>query len=530
MVPENAGLRAELEARLRFETLLADLSSKFVNVPSGELDSEIANAQRRVCESLGLDLSALWQSSAETPQLLTLTHLYRPLEGPPLPEPMDGSEYFPWCQQQLAAGELVVVSSLEDLPPVAARDKETWRRFGIKTSLTFPLSTGGGSLFGALSFNTTREERSWPEEIVKRLQLVAQIFANALARRRSEETLRESEERLDLAAKSAGAGLWSLDLSDGCFWVTERARDLFGFSPNEVVTLDLFLSVVHLADRDRMREKVQAFARSKDEFQVDYRIVRPDGSVAWISSHGHAKTRASGEPDRLMGISLDITERKQMEEATRELGGRLINAHEEERARLARELHDDVTQRLARLAIDVGRVEGLTSAPGVDQTMREVREGLVRLSEDIHALSYRLHPSMLEDLGLSEALRTEIDRVSGQESFSVTTKLDGMPESIPHDVALCLFRVAQEALRNVVRHASARTVEITVRVMDDGLQLAVRDDGAGFDPALQRARPTLGLTGIRERVHQLHGELDIESARGRGTTVVAWVPLKRESS
>jgi len=150
----------------------------------------------------------------------------------------------------------------------------------------------------------------------------------------------------------------------------------------------------------------------------------------------------------------------------------------------------------------------------------------VRLSEDIHALSYRLHPSVLEDLGLAEALKTEIERVERQESILVTAKLGEIPEPVPHEVSLCVFRVAQEALRNVARHAKARTAEISVRVLDGGLELAVRDDGAGFEPLLDGNRRSLGLTSMRERVHLLHGELDIESAPGRGTTVVAWVPLK----
>jgi signal transduction histidine kinase len=288
------------------------------------------------------------------------------------------------------------------------------------------------------------------------------------------------------------------------------------------------LSAVHLEDRDLIRDAVQTAIESNDEGRVEYRILWSDGSVRWISSRGRVRHKASGEPDCLMGVSVDITDRKQGEEAARELSGRLINAHEEERARLARELHDDVTQRLARLAIDAGRVEGLVSDPTLGQTIRAVREGLVRLSKDIHALSYRLHPSVLEDLGLAEALKAEIERVARQESLSVTTKLGEISESIPHDVALCLYRVAQEALRNVARHANARTVEISVRVLDGGLQLAVRDDGAGFDSALHHHRQTLGLTSMRERVHLFRGELDIESAPGQGTTVVAWVPLKRE--
>ena len=166
----------ELEDRLRFETLLTDISARFVNLPADQIDGEIVDAQRRVCECLGLELSALWQSSVETPDFVTLTHLYRPLGGPPLPERMDAKEYFPWCLQQVTAGKVIAVST-EEAPAEAARDQEVWRHYGIKSILTFPLSAGGEPLIGALGFNTVREERTWPEALVNRLQLVAQIFS-----------------------------------------------------------------------------------------------------------------------------------------------------------------------------------------------------------------------------------------------------------------------------------------------------------------------------------------------------------------
>lgn len=219
-------------------------------------------------------------------------------------------------------------------------------------------------------------------------------------------------------------------------------------------------------------------------------------------------------------------ERERAASQIRELAGRLIDAQEQERARLARELHDDITQRLARLAIDVGRCELGTSGVPPAETARDVREGLVKVSEDVHALSYRLHPSILEDLGLATALRAESEHFTREESVPVDVKLREIPEEIPHEPALCLFRVAQEALRNIARHARARAVELSLRGLDDGLQLAVRDDGCGFDPAGPRARASLGLVSMRERVHSLAGELDIESAPGRGTTVLAWVPVK----
>ena len=187
-----------LEERLQFEMLLADISAHFVNLPSDQVDGAIEDAQRRVCECLGLDLCALWQWSADAPGLLTMTHIYRSQEGPPLPEPMDAQEYFPWCQLQLEAGKIIAVSSMVELSAEAARDMENFRYLGIKSCLTFPLSLGDGPPIGVLGFNTMRAERTWPETIVKRLQLVTQIFTNALARERAERKLVKSEQRLRL--------------------------------------------------------------------------------------------------------------------------------------------------------------------------------------------------------------------------------------------------------------------------------------------------------------------------------------------
>jgi signal transduction histidine kinase/ligand-binding sensor domain-containing protein len=203
----------------------------------------------------------------------------------------------------------------------------------------------------------------------------------------------------------------------------------------------------------------------------------------------------------------------------------LIASQNAERARIARELHDDLCQRLARLAIDAGQIEN--SPPNSDgrQALREVREGLVQLSEDVHAISYRLHPSVLADLGLAEALRAECERISRRNPIEVVVKVDGIPEDIPREQALCLFRVGEEALQNVIRHASARRVEVVLRGVDGGIQLAVQDDGAGFNPEVQRQRPSLGLSGMQERVHLLNGQLDIESSPGSGTVIVGWLPL-----
>ena len=215
-------------------------------------------------------------------------------------------------------------------------------------------------------------------------------------------------------------------------------------------------------------------------------------------------------------------QRRRSEAAAHEISGRLINAQEEERARLARELHDDITQRLAALAIETHRIEHSSAPPAA---MSFVREGLVRLSEDVHALSYRLHPAILRDLGLIEALRAECEGFS-ECPVQLKVNAEEITERLPQDVALYLFRIAQESLRNVARHARASQTEVRLRRLDRGLQLVVRDNGAGFDPMQHRAGMSLGLASMRQRAVLLGGKIDIESSPGHGTTIVAWVPVK----
>lgn len=228
----------------------------------------------------------------------------------------------------------------------------------------------------------------------------------------------------------------------------------------------------------------------------------------------------------LAGLLLQSARRRRAEREAQGLAGRLVTAHEDERRRLARELHDDVTQRLAGLAIEASRLEHGARNTAAGDTAHSIREGLVELGEDIHALSYRLHPSVIEDLGLVEALRIECDRVAQQGPLQVDFDCQGVPKGLPADAALCLFRVAQEALHNVQRHAGAKGVEVTVGAKDAGVALAVRDDGRGFDTSHRPKRASLGLASMRERIRVLGGRLDIQSTPGSGTALSAWVPLQ----
>jgi len=487
MTHTESNLLKELEERLRFETLLTDISARFVNLPADQIDGEIEEAQRRVCECLGLDLSALWQWSVETPGLITLTHLYRPLGGPPLPEPMDAQEYFPWCLQQLMAGKVIVVSSTEEVPPEAARDQEVWRHFGVKTSLAFPLSVGGGPLLGALSFNTMREERTWPEELVKRLQLVAQIFTNALVRKDADRDLRESEARLSLATSSAGAGLWSMEIDTRKVWGSAKTRELFHFSSDEDLNYESFIKVIHPEDSEMVDQAVQQALRSGEKLLIDYRIVLNDGSIRWITARGQRYPKSTNEPDRFMGVAIDISHRKRLEE---QLKGRLREIEElkkqleQENISLREEIrllspHSDVVAKSAAMKQVLAMVEQVAPTDSTVLITGETGTGKEVIAREIHNLSNRkarplvtvncasLPPTLIE----SELFGREKGAFTGAMSRMVgrfelahgsTLFLDEIGD-LPLELQTKLLRVLEEG--RFERLGSTKPIQVDVRVI-----------------------------------------------------------------
>ncbi len=322
------GLMANRNKRRRNEaeaTMLADISSKFVNLPADQVDHEIFDAQRRICELMEIDLSALWQRNERHPGSFTATHLYSLEHGPQLAGEMTDDD-FPWIRQEILAGRVVVHRSLADMPAAAAKDSEAGRKLGIKSHLTLPLSLGGEPPIGILGFNTTRKERAWPSSLIERMKLVAEIFANALARKQADLDLRESEMRLSLATDAADAGLWVLDIDSQVFWVNEKARLLFGFLPDEEFTMQRFAITVHPEDWPRVRDEIAHALASGDPVNIEYRIHAGDGKDRWIVSRGRPFFKSSGTPERLVGLSMDITERRNTEIEARDLRNALAHS------------------------------------------------------------------------------------------------------------------------------------------------------------------------------------------------------------
>jgi two-component system, LuxR family, sensor kinase FixL len=375
----NNSAEEQLKHRLMFETLLSEISAGFINLSAERIDDVILDTQRRVCEQLGLDFSALWQLSLEDPRLLCQTHVFRPSGGPFLPELMEAETHFPWVLAQLTAGNIVAIST-EAAPKEAARDQEVWRHYGVKSSLTFPLSAGGGELIiGALSFGTMKKERAWPKPLVKQLELLAQVFANAIARKRTDHALQESETRLKLATDAAGAGLWIMNVDTDDVWVSEKIRDLFHFSPHEKVTYERFFTAIHPDDHEAVQEAVQRALESGENFVVEYRILHTDGSIRWIVAHG--KRYGDAEPFRLMGVSFDITERMNVEAEARKQWEHLAHVTRmgimgELTASLAHEINQPLT------AIQSNAEAAMRFMAAAEPDINEVRQILEDISRD----------------------------------------------------------------------------------------------------------------------------------------------------
>jgi formate hydrogenlyase transcriptional activator len=213
-IDEARPLTGNLQQRLDFETLISELSSRFIDLRPGELDREMEDGLRRICEPLGIDLAILWQWSQAVPDVIVPTHVYH-VDGVARPsEPMQQDQY-PWARQQMLEGRLVVISPLQAYPAQAAIDRETCRLYGINSGVCIPLSVGCEPPIGALGLNFLREERDWPDALVKRLQLVAQVFTHALARQRHEQRLLQSERRLAAGAELAGLAYYEVNFEEG---------------------------------------------------------------------------------------------------------------------------------------------------------------------------------------------------------------------------------------------------------------------------------------------------------------------------
>jgi signal transduction histidine kinase len=275
-----------------------------------------------------------------------------------------------------------------------------------------------------------------------------------------------------------------------------------------------------------MQTYVSAF-ESRQPFRMEYRLQRADREYRWVLDIGVPRHEDAGRFAGYIGSVIDITERRQIEEQNQDLVGRLITVQEEERRRIARDLHDDVSQQVASVGIMLSGLKHKVGKPGAesdfDAAIVTLHERINSLALAIRQLSHELHPSVLQHVGLVATLRRHCADVEAHHQTPVTFSASDRLDSLRPEVALCLFRVAQEAITNAVRHAHARTILVQLTATHEGVELWVEDDGIGFVPS-ERIGFGLGLRSIDERVRLIHGHVTMQSLPGRGTTLLVKIP------
>jgi len=353
------------------------------------------------------------------------------------------------------------------------------------------------------------------------------IFMDISPRKLAEEALQKSEQEFSLAFEAARLGWWVWNEETDRVIASEGTRSVLGLSPDSEMTLHDFLDSVHSDDRDRVYRTWRQSRQQGRHFSVEYRVLSPDNTLHWIESRGRTYKGTRDDWVQIVGVSMDVTERKKAEEELRTLGGRLIEAQEEERMRIARELHDDICQRMAIIEIELERLND-ELPPELPRFQENVKH-LVRLTEetarDVQALSHELHSSKLDVLGITAAMKSFCAEFSMQHQVEIEFSATDVPQDLSRDISLCLYRVLQESLHNAVKHSGTAHYIVELRGEHDLVELSVKDFGRGFDPQASAVGSGLGLISMRERVHLVNGTISIESLPQWGTAIRARVPV-----
>jgi len=355
-------------------------------------------------------------------------------------------------------------------------------------------------------------------------------FVDLTDRQRAEIQRRESEDRFRLAQQAARIGTFERNLKTGVTTWTPELEAMYGLPEGSFgQTRATFKNLLHPDDRATVLKLVEGSFKTRQPTDGEWRVVWPDGQVHWISGRWQAFTDESGKAGRVIGVNMDVTERKFAEEAMANFGGRLIRAHEEERAWIGRELHDNITQQITLIAIELARWEG-HSAFGVEANdqVRNVCRRLSDLGKEVQALSHHLHSSKLEYLGLAKAAWIFCKELSEQYKVEIEFNHSGVSQDLSQEISLCLFRVLQEALQNAVKYSGVRQFKAELLGALGELKLTVSDRGVGFHPKDAGGGRGLGLISMRERMQLVGGELLINSELGLGTTISARVPTEVE--
>jgi PAS domain S-box-containing protein len=352
-----------------------------------------------------------------------------------------------------------------------------------------------------------------------------------------EEKMRKNEALLEQAEQLANLGSWEYDVERQTFAWSDQMYRMLARKPGEgTISLDQACAIFHPDDRARVWQDVQRIIADGVSMENELRFILPDGQIRIFHSRAVPVKDASGSVRSIRGMSQDITGRKRTEEELRQLSQQLLNIRDDERRRMARDLHESAAQSLAALKMTLSRVAEVLH-PENEQGHQLLASSL-ELTEDaireVRTLSHLMHPPMLDFVGLGPALRWFAAGFSERSHIIVKVEIDEDFGRLPQETEIAIFRIVQEALTNVHRHSGSRSASIRVTRQTTGTYVQVQDQGQGIafpsESAGGRAPVGIGIAGIRERVKQLNGEFNIQSAPGKGTTLSVLLPFPKDKT
>jgi PAS domain S-box-containing protein len=352
--------------------------------------------------------------------------------------------------------------------------------------------------------------------------LIAALLWQRRSKQRAEAILRESEERFRTLAETTPALIWMCG-ADGKTTYLNSSRLAYTGSDASAGYGDTWMEYVHPDDLPGVKADFTAALNNHAPYSREYRIRRSDGAWRWVFNLASPRFNSDGTFGGFIGSVVDITDQKLAQQALRDLSGRLIEAQEDERRRIARELHDDICQRLAILSVQLDHANRNSAASRT--SLDEIRKYCVEIAGDVQSLSHQLHSSKLDHLGLAAALKGFCAEFSKQYRVNIEFREQPVPGNLAQDISLTFFRITQEALRNALKHSGSEDFAVSLSCTGNEVRLEVRDWGIGFDVDAVTLNSGLGLLSMQERAHLVQGSLSVESRPGEGTTIIAVAPL-----
>jgi len=365
--------------------------------------------------------------------------------------------------------------------------------------------------------------------IIAQALLIAALLWQRARKREAEAVLGESENRFHVMADTTPSLVWMCDPHGKVTYLNKRRLEFTDSNPGTGYR-DSWIASVHPDDRKNTQEGVTNALKTHQAFSQEYRLRRKDGVYRWMFDVAAPRVNGVGSFAGFIGSAIDVTDQKLARQSLEKMSGQLIEAQERERSRIARELHDDICQRLALLSTEIEGAHLASASPEANTTKSLEQIGILcgEIALDVQGLSHQLHSSILDHLGVETAVQGFCDELSKQHDLQIEFRTRDVPKHLPKDVSLCLFRVAQEALHNVVKYSGVAEITVELIGTTDVIQLMITDAGAGFDPEEASQHGGLGLVSMQERVHLVHGTFSVESKPGEGTRIIAVVPRSAE--